>query len=188
MDFIKRTARRTYYYYLKRQFKELGNSTKVNPTANINDKKLISIGHHSFIGKCCHISIVAPATLVIGNYVCISPYVKILGGDHNLSVAGKYFMTVYDGQNKPIVIEDDTLVGMDAMILKGVTIGEGAVVAARAVVTKNILPYTTAVGNPARMIKLRFSMDDLRVHLNALKSHYDIEELRKLYLGAGLLS
>jgi acetyltransferase-like isoleucine patch superfamily enzyme len=53
----------------------------------------------------------------------------------------------------PIVIEDRVWIGFDAVILKGVRIGEGAIVGARAVVTRDVEPYTVVAGNPARMIK-----------------------------------
>lgn len=56
-------------------------------------------------------------------------------------------------QAAPIVIQDDVWIGMDALILKGVTIGRGAIVAARSVVTKDVAPFTIVAGNPARTVK-----------------------------------
>lgn len=56
-------------------------------------------------------------------------------------------------RTKPIRICDKAWVGMNAIILKGVTIGEGAVVAAGAVVTKDVPPWTVSAGNPARVVK-----------------------------------
>jgi acetyltransferase-like isoleucine patch superfamily enzyme len=53
----------------------------------------------------------------------------------------------------PIVIQDRVWIGFGATILKGVTIGEGAVVAARSVVTRDVEPYTVVAGNPARLIR-----------------------------------
>ena len=53
----------------------------------------------------------------------------------------------------PIIIKNNAWIGMDALILKGVTIGEGAIVAARSVVTKNVPPFTVVAGNPARIVK-----------------------------------
>ena len=56
-------------------------------------------------------------------------------------------------KRQPVVIEDEVLVGANAVILEGVTVGKGAVVAAGAVVTKDVPPYTVVAGVPARVIK-----------------------------------
>ena len=55
--------------------------------------------------------------------------------------------------SQPIVIEDDAWIGMNCIILKGVTVGRGAVVGAGSVVTKDVPPWTLVAGNPARVIK-----------------------------------
>jgi tetrahydrodipicolinate N-acetyltransferase len=54
---------------------------------------------------------------------------------------------------KPVVIEDDVLIGANAVVLEGVTVGTGSVVAAGAVVTQDVAPYTVVAGMPARKIK-----------------------------------
>lgn len=171
----------------KKQFLSIGYGVKINPTSEIGRKQLISIGDYSFIGKWCHISIVEPSSLYIGNYVGISPYVKILGGDRNLFTVGKYYMTINDPINIPIRIEDDTMIGMDAMILKGVTIGEGAIIGAKSLVVKNILPYTIAVGMPAKMVKLRFRLEDIQKHMSSIQSDYDFYELKEMYKQVNLI-
>lgn len=56
----------------------------------------------------------------------------------------------------PVIIGNDCLVGYEAMIMSGVTIGDGAIVAARAVVTRDVEPYAIVGGNPAKLIKYRF--------------------------------
>jgi galactoside O-acetyltransferase len=56
-------------------------------------------------------------------------------------------------KSKPIVISDKAWIGFDSVILKGVTIGEGAVVGARSVITRDVEPWTVVAGNPARMVK-----------------------------------
>jgi len=56
-------------------------------------------------------------------------------------------------KSAPIEIKDNVWIGMDALILKGVTIGEGAIVAARSVVTKDVPPFTVVAGNPAKVVK-----------------------------------
>lgn len=62
------------------------------------------------------------------------------------------------------VIGDGAWIGMRAMIMPGITIGEGAIIASGAVVTKNVAPYTIVAGNPAQLVKTRFAqqiIDDL---------------------------
>ena len=54
---------------------------------------------------------------------------------------------------KPIVIKDKAWIGFNSIILKGVTIGEGAIVGAGSVVTKDVPPYTIVAGNPARIVR-----------------------------------
>ena len=70
-------------------------------------------------------------------------------------------VNVYD---QPVVIEDDVWVGANVTILKGVTIGHGSVVAAGAVVTKSCPPYSIIGGVPAKLIKMRFTDDDIKEH------------------------
>ena len=60
----------------------------------------------------------------------------------------------------PITIEDDVWIGMDALILKGVTIGKGSIIAPKSVVTKNVPPFTVVGGNPAAIIKQLEKPDD----------------------------
>lgn len=61
-----------------------------------------------------------------------------------------------------IVIGNDVWIGYEAVVLAGVTIGDGAVIGARAVVSKDIPPYTIAAGVPAKPIRKRFSQDTIR--------------------------
>ena len=82
-------------------------------------------------------------TITIGNNVDLTPGVRILTEQHDIDSLG------YDTVKKPVIIHDNVVVGSWALILPGVTIGEGAVVAAGSVVTKSVEPYTMVAGNPA---------------------------------------
>jgi len=103
--------------------------------------------------------------LRIGRYVSISQGVKfLLGGNHAIDayttypVRARLLGSVADSRTKgQITVEDDVWIGMDALILSGVTIGRGAVVGARAVVSRDVPPLAVVVGNPARVVKYRFS-------------------------------
>ena len=114
----------------------------------------------------------AGAILKIGNYCSIAPGVQILlGGEHHMEFVTTYpFSLLVDDAKKipgypyskgDVVIGNDVWIGLDAMILSGVTIGDGAVVAGRSVVVRDVEPYSVVAGNPARHIKYRFSQETI---------------------------
>lgn len=101
--------------------------------------------------------------LIIGDYVCIGAEAVILmGGNHNhcLDFISLYpFEATLKNSYQPrgdTLLHDACWLGMRCMIMPGVSIGEGAVVAAGSVVTKDVPPYAVVGGNPARLIKYRF--------------------------------
>ncbi|QIK69437.1 CatB-related O-acetyltransferase [Erysipelothrix sp. HDW6C] len=106
--------------------------------------------------------------LIIGNYVCIASGVTILmGGNHNHN---PHWISVYPFAEAIIesykargntTIGSDVWIGMNATIMPGVSIGEGAIIAAESVVTKDVAPYTIIGGNPGRVLKHRFSIRDI---------------------------
>lgn len=80
------------------------------------------------------------------NSKCYEDYIKFNGNN----LINKNWDQV---NSKPIIIGDKVWVGFDVTILKGVTIGEGAVIGAKSVVTKNVPPWTVVAGNPARVVR-----------------------------------
>lgn len=103
--------------------------------------------------------------LTIGAYVSIARGVQfVLGGNHDYKRLSTYPVETmvlhqkpFEALSKgPIQVGDDVWLGMDAMVLSGVTIGQGAVVAAKSVVTKSVPPYAIVAGNPAAVIRYRF--------------------------------
>ena len=100
----------------------------------------------------------------IGNYCSIAPDVSfVIDGEHNYKLISTYpFKQRYLGgkdvseSKGDIVIGDDVWIGTRATILSGVSIGQGAVIAACSVVTKDVPPYAIVGGNPAHIIKYRF--------------------------------
>lgn len=117
--------------------------------------------------------------LYIGDYVCIGAEAVILmGGNHNhradwFSLYPFLEMVADSYQSKgDTIIQDGAWIGMRTMIMPGVTIGEGAIIAAGSVVTKDVEPYTIVGGSPASMIRPRFSKAIIKTLL-ALKI-YDL--------------
>ena len=120
----------------------------------------ISIGKNTFIGDS---SIISAEKIEIGNDVLISWGCIII--DHNSHSihfqnrkddVKKWFDGSKDWSGvirKPVIIKDKSWIGFNSIILKNVTIGEGAIIGAGSVVTKDIPPYTIVAGNPARIIR-----------------------------------
>ena len=95
------------------------------------------------------------------------PHVTIRGGNHRIDVIGKYMYEVKDKllkNDEDVIICDDVWIGCNATILKGVTVGKGAVVAAGSIVTKDVEPYSIVGGNPAKNIRYRFSKEEIVQH------------------------
>jgi maltose O-acetyltransferase len=111
------------------------------------DRPGISIGRQSVINQQCCLD--GRGGLAIGDNVNISPGVWILTDAHDLH--DPLFREIL----APVTIGDHVWIGSRAMILPGVTVGEGAVVAAGAVVTRNVERYTVVAGVPARQIGTR---------------------------------
>lgn len=123
----------------------------------------VSIGHHCSLGSGSRIW--AQDRVSIGNFVLIAHLVDIIDNNsHSLRWERRREdavnvlerlqpMDTTHVEAAPIVIEDDVWIGAKSTILKGVTLGRGAVVAAASVVTKNVAPFTLVAGNPARFVR-----------------------------------
>jgi maltose O-acetyltransferase len=108
----------------------------------------ITLGDKVFFNFNCVVLDVAPVT--IGNYVLFGPAVQLYTATHPLSASER--RKGLEG-GKPIWIEDDVWVGGGAIILPGVRIGQGAVIGAGSVVTKDVPGQVFAAGNPCRVIR-----------------------------------
>jgi acetyltransferase-like isoleucine patch superfamily enzyme len=98
-------------------------------------------------------SICAAERIAIGNRVAVGANTTIVDTDfHPLDPIDRQVDSAV-GKTAPIAIEDDVFIGMNCLILKGVTIGRGSVVGAGSVVTRDVPPGTIAAGNPARLLR-----------------------------------
>lgn len=140
----------------------IGNHCRVFGTLQTQGDGRIQIGDHTCIYRKTVVGSVNSIT--IGSCVIISNHVHIYDNNNHPTspkVRREMCMTGFDGDawrwvyadSAPIIIEDNVWIGEYAAVLKGVTIGTGAIVASHAVVTKDVPPYTIVAGNPARVVK-----------------------------------
>ncbi len=142
---------------------------------NINWKNIVSnenLTHVAFLGNYAYGTINISryskydSSIKVGNCCSIADEVNfLLGGGHNYKTVSSFpFKAILDGEGEAlskgdIVLDDDVWIGYRATIMSGVHIGQGAVVAAGAVVTKDVPPYAIVGGVPAKIIKYRFNPD-----------------------------
>ncbi|GAA0743497.1 CatB-related O-acetyltransferase [Gaetbulibacter jejuensis] len=135
------------------------------------------IGDKLIIGKFCMIASGAIFIMNGGNHLteATSAYpFAIFGGAWQHAMEGKSYPTKGN-----TIIGNDVWIGHNATIMPGVTIGDGAIIATKAVVAKNVEPYTIVGGNPAEPIKKRFSEDTISKLLELKWWDWEIEKITK---------
>ncbi|MHA7843235.1 MAG: CatB-related O-acetyltransferase [Winogradskyella sp.] len=135
------------------------------------------IGDKLIIGKFCMIASDATFIMNGGNHLteATSAYpFAIFGGNWQHAMDGKSYPSKGD-----TIIGNDVWIGHDATIMPGVKIGDGAIIATKAVVTKDVEPYTIVGGNPAKPIKKRFSAATILKLLQLKWWDWDIEKITK---------
>jgi acetyltransferase-like isoleucine patch superfamily enzyme len=125
--------------------KFVGENINIEPHADFD--KSLSIGDNSGIGKGSCIGV----SVQIGNNVLMGPECYIFTVNHSFDTSKRKYVGIT--LVKPVIIEDDVWIGARVTILPGVLIGKGSTLGAGAVVSKDISPYSVAVGNPAKVIK-----------------------------------
>ena len=131
----------------------------------------ITVGDHTYgLKRECFFSYHPDDRVVIGKFCSIADGVKFVFGNHSVENITTFPLQALcfggpphaDAISKgPIEIEHDVWIGANALILSGVKIGHGAVVAAGAVVTRDVPPYAVVGGVPAKLIKFRFREDQI---------------------------
>lgn len=169
---IKRVINKLRLKSLKEKFKSCGKSVSIPSNIKFFGYNL-EIGNRVSFGY-GNVFMCTRADIHIGDNTMLGPNVTMITGDHRTDIVGKYMIDVCDEDklpenDQPIILEGDNWVGANATILKGVRIGEGSVIAAGAVVNKDIPPYVIAAGVPAKIIKHRFNEEELKEHLRLIK-------------------
>ncbi|AKA36075.1 CatB-related O-acetyltransferase [Flagellimonas lutaonensis] len=161
---------RLIYRRLKTKWCKLKYGLKnVHPTFYMGGKSIISKDFEAdrfvYVGPRCSI----PPKVKVGKYTMFAPNVSILGGDHIFTNPEKPIIFAGRPKMPQTTIGEDVWIGAYSIIMAGVTIGNGSIVAAGSVVTKDIPAYTIYGGNPAKMIRMRFDEENIRKHQKMLE-------------------
>lgn len=151
------------------------------------------IGYATYIGDHCHIN------ADIGRFTCIGPRVIVARGSHPtskwVSIHPAFFSTarqcgmtfvekeLYDEKKQRVLIGNDVWIGDSSILMDGIKIGDGAIIAAGAVVTKDVEPYSIVAGVPAKILRHRFEKEEIKrlmeikwwdMPISWLRQHADI--------------
>lgn len=173
------------FWRFRRKWKALNRHNETYPVCHF-DETLVSVGQKTY-GPLFVSAFNPDFRITIGNFCSIAPNVAFfLSSDHALENIStfpfrvKYGFSDYEAVSKgDIIVDDDVWIGYGATILSGVHIGQGAVVAAGAVVTKDVPPYAVAAGIPAKVIKYRFPPEIIEELLKVDYGKLDAEAIEK---------
>lgn len=157
--------------------------------ANVRLTRNVRIGSHTLLrssGSSFHIA--ESSYCEIGNYTSIAGGFELREYGHSIQRPATYYVSkrFFGGNstddvvsNGPVAIGSDVWIGSGVLVLGGLTIGHGAVVGARSVVTKDIPPFAVVVGNPAKVIRYRFSDELISELMDMRWWNYPIEDLSR---------
>ena len=165
---IRYVYKKIYFYVMVIFYSKLSKSAFIHPLASLRGHQNIILGDKAVInrntiiwatlktgynfqlnpGSCIY------GNVEIGDNVLIGPNVMIAGGNHGFN-STKIPIALQEDTSKGIIISNDVWVGANSVILDGVNIGTGCIIAAGSIVTKDVLPYSIVAGNPARFVKHR---------------------------------
>lgn len=167
-NLIKRAWHKLVYVPVMRmQLESHGSHVNIGKGArgtweNVSTGSYVSIGANNLL-------LSTRAKIKIGDYVMLGPNVSIITGNHRIDVLEKRMYEVKDADKREsddqnVTFAGDNWVGANSVILKGVMVGEGAVIAAGSLVNKDVPPYAIVGGVPAKVIKMRFTEDEIAEH------------------------
>lgn len=158
-NYRSKLQKEMYTEIVQRNAAKCGEGLTVNGEVK-GDLSILHLGDHVNINP--NAVIMGKASIYIGNYFHCGMNMTLISSNHNFK--GEKIPYDHSHIAKEIVIKDCVWLGHNVIVLPGVTIGEGAIIGAGAVVSKDIPDLAIAVGNPIRVIKYRDSE-----HYNALK-------------------
>jgi acetyltransferase-like isoleucine patch superfamily enzyme len=166
-----------YSIYAVRSNVKIGKNVHIGLGSILWAPNELIIDDDVYIGKGCTIEVNGK----VGKYTMIANNVGIIGRkDHDIRCIGKpirYAPWIGDIDSpyrteKGVKIGMDCWIGYGSIIMSGVNIGKGSIVAAGSVVTKDCLPYSIIAGVPAQFIKMRFTQDEIEQHETSLDKNY----------------
>lgn len=177
-------------YPNRKDFGSLPSHSSIAPPSHIGRTKYIFIEDYVKIRYGFTIINAEKESVYIKKYTEIAPDVTIVTNNHRATVSIPQVIlgeSHINDKSADVIIEEDVWIGTRATILAGVTLGRGCIVGANTLVNKSVPPYALVAGSPAKIIGVKFSLDDVEKHEKALYppnerlSHEDLVSLFEKY-------
>lgn len=167
ISYLLNIIRSWLYFHFKFRNVKYNGFVRVMKGTRFNKGYKFELGHNVQFGYNCLLDVPAK----IANNVLFAGNVTLLGKNaHTFDTPCKTIWSGDRGDIHPVIVENDVWIGFGSIIMSGVTIGAGAIVAAGSVVTKDVPSCAIVGGNPAKIIKYRFDPEDLDKHCKWLNS------------------
>lgn len=158
------------HYYIKPNPKKLGHfgdRAFLGIPIDLKNPKNIYLYEHSRIGRRATIMTMGESKFIMKRESGAAEGLTVITSNHHQKI-GEFRQNNSDNIYNDIVVEEDVWIGANVTLLPGAHIGRGAIIGACSVVTKEIPPYAVAVGNPARVIKIKWSITEIMEHEKSL--------------------
>ena len=157
---------------IRGSFSNCGKNVRIPAGCSFSGIENICVGNHVAFGEGARF-LTTRARVIIGDHVMFGPNVTVVTGDHRIDLLGRTMISITDAEKLPendrdVIFEGDNWIGANATVLRGVTVGTGAIVSAGAVVTKDVPSYAIVGGVPARVLKMRFTEEEIKQHRELL--------------------
>lgn len=168
MNYIRSIVRRVLHFLLHEDFcfSRRGENCTIGYECIINSASMIELGNNVSIGPRAVLYAIYKK-IIFGDNVLLGPNVTMVNGDHSIRKIGVPLINNHEklpADDADIIIGDESWIGANVTVLKGVNIGRGCVIAAGAVVIKNTPPYTIVGGVPAKVLRKRFTFEEALQH------------------------
>lgn len=178
------------HYYVRPNPVRLGHfgeKASLGIPADLKNPENIYLYDNARIGRRSTIMTMGNSKFIMGKYSGAAEGLTVITSNHKQRIGSVRTGSNDDNTYKDIIVEEDVWIGINVTLLSGAHIGRGAIIGACSVVTKKIPPYAVAVGNPAKVIKFKWTINEIMRHeeqiypANERLTRAQLQELRDMY-------